>query len=679
MKYLKTLLLITIFSLMTVPAFAAATQLSSPKPYVEEPDMAAWERVSHAGSYEIRIVMQSDETGKTVTRTFSTTLNRVDLSLFALGNTVTFSVRALPAASAKSKYRDSSWGNCHETVGPNEYDGEPVFAGVSSGRYYLEDENGTRVTGWLKPGNSWYYFNPSERGLAVTDWADINGKYYLFGTDGRMLTGWQAWGGNWYYLDSTQGTMYTGWRQVTPNHTYYFTENAAAGQPFGSLNEAVTTASYPDSKPPYKLQQSSGGNPPAPGSGQQESKKEEADRWKSNPDGSWSYIKGGNTIRNTWEKIGDFWYYFNQNGIMLTGWQFIGSRWYYLEPSAAGRNGYKQGAMWVNATTPDGYKVNGDGCWVENGQVVTTANTGSGSGTGGSSSGTGGGTGQAQITSCRITLTVGEAGPGRCRTAEVTGASYCNVKKVTCSTAQENWNPGEAVAFTVELEAQSGWQFTAKTKYSCSDGEVTGQSGTATTRTVKLRYTPVMKLDAPTCLYINDSCELRWAPVASAGRYKVVLSGGEAGTVTKYVTEPCVDLYEYDNIERTVVNVAVSALREGSSRIYQESDKVTVNDLGTYWRTHSMNGVFERRDGRLRYLQDDGTYAKGWQQLGGSWYHFRGTGASDGPGWYQDSTGYWYYFDRAFRMVTGPVTDGGKTYVMNDGRRPDLPMGAWIQ
>lgn len=48
-------------------------------------------------------------------------------------------------------------------------------------------------------------------------------------------------------------------------------------------------------------------------------------------------------------------------GKMLTGWQQIGDGWYYFET----RTGGMQGALYVQARTPDGYQVDENGRWVE--------------------------------------------------------------------------------------------------------------------------------------------------------------------------------------------------------------------------------------------------------------------------------------------------------------------------
>lgn len=57
-----------------------------------------------------------------------------------------------------------------------------------------------------------------------------------------------------------------------------------------------------------------------------------------------------------WQYIDNLWHYFDENGYMKTGWILYKDAWYYCGES---------GAMLVNATTPDGYYVNGDGVWVQ--------------------------------------------------------------------------------------------------------------------------------------------------------------------------------------------------------------------------------------------------------------------------------------------------------------------------
>lgn len=87
---------------------------------------------------------------------------------------------------------------------------------------------------------------------------------------------------------------------------------------------------------------------------------------------------------NRWANIGGKWYFFNEAGVMVTGWIISGNHWYYLSPEngsmctgwiqpqpnawyylePVGNAQYPIGAMWANATTPDGFKVDASGRWI---------------------------------------------------------------------------------------------------------------------------------------------------------------------------------------------------------------------------------------------------------------------------------------------------------------------------
>lgn len=105
----------------------------------------------------------------------------------------------------------------------------------------------------------------------------------------------------------------------------------------------------------------------------------DASRWQY-INGSWYFFNPNNenrAIRNSWAFINGQWYFFNEYCIMQTGWVFVNGEWYYLEPSGAMATGWicagpsgpwyyldmDSGAMWHDATTPDGYYVNSDGSW----------------------------------------------------------------------------------------------------------------------------------------------------------------------------------------------------------------------------------------------------------------------------------------------------------------------------
>ena len=74
--------------------------------------------------------------------------------------------------------------------------------------------------------------------------------------------------------------------------------------------------------------------------------------WKSNSIGWWYENSDGSYVVNQWKKISGKWYYFNSSGYMAES-QWVGD--YYLG---------SDGAMLVNTTTPDGYRVDSSGKWI---------------------------------------------------------------------------------------------------------------------------------------------------------------------------------------------------------------------------------------------------------------------------------------------------------------------------
>ena len=81
-----------------------------------------------------------------------------------------------------------------------------------------------------------------------------------------------------------------------------------------------------------------------------------AGEWKKDNTDWWYQESNGTFPTKQWSNISGKWYYFDENGYMKTGWILYKDAWYYCGES---------GAMLVNATTLDGYYVNGDGVWVQ--------------------------------------------------------------------------------------------------------------------------------------------------------------------------------------------------------------------------------------------------------------------------------------------------------------------------
>ena len=77
----------------------------------------------------------------------------------------------------------------------------------------------------------------------------------------------------------------------------------------------------------------------------------------------WAYIQDkwylfdteGNMITG-WKKVEGKWYYLKSNGEMVSGWNLINNAYYFMDHN---------GAMLEDTTTPDGYRVNKNGEWIQ--------------------------------------------------------------------------------------------------------------------------------------------------------------------------------------------------------------------------------------------------------------------------------------------------------------------------
>ena len=178
--------------------------------------------------------------------------------------------------------------------------------------------------------------------LQAGTWVKEEAGWKFRKPSGEMATGWIQTASGWYYLQPETGIMATGMLRMN-DRTYYFNANPDA------VEGKMTTGWYQDAK------------------------------------GSWYFFS---TTADSTE------------GAAVTGWQWVDGRSYYFEPTA----GVNHGKMFANGVTPDGYKVNADGQWVdENGKVQivegkgyasdpaknkstgTTVRSGNGGGGGGSS------------------------------------------------------------------------------------------------------------------------------------------------------------------------------------------------------------------------------------------------------------------------------------------------------
>ena len=62
-------------------------------------------------------------------------------------------------------------------------------------------------------------------------------------------------------------------------------------------------------------------------------------------------------VSNDWYQIGGIWYFFRPSGgLAKSRWIETGGKWYYVDGN---------GSLFTNGTTPDGYRVDADGVWIQ--------------------------------------------------------------------------------------------------------------------------------------------------------------------------------------------------------------------------------------------------------------------------------------------------------------------------
>ncbi|MCI8453911.1 MAG: leucine-rich repeat protein [Lachnospiraceae bacterium] len=73
-------------------------------------------------------------------------------------------------------------------------------------------------------------------------------------------------------------------------------------------------------------------------------------------DDKWYLVGMDHTILRGWQLVNGKWYLLNWDGAMLTGWQQVNHKWYYMN---------LKGEMLSDQLTPDGYRVDKDGAWIQ--------------------------------------------------------------------------------------------------------------------------------------------------------------------------------------------------------------------------------------------------------------------------------------------------------------------------
>ena len=263
--------------------------------------------------------------------------------------------------------------------------------------YYLDNKDGKMVTGTQEIAGDNYYFNAS--GEMQTGWKWLNDAYYFYQASGSLKKGWYKENNQWYYLDANDGKMLRGSHEIAGDK-YYFDANGVMQTGWKWLDDAyyfyqasgsLKKGWYKENNKWYYLnekdgkmvtgtQEIAGDNYYFNASGEMQT------GWKWF-DGAYYFYQASGSLKKGWYKENNKWYYLNEkDGKMLTGIQEISGDKYYLNASGEMQTGWKwfdgyyhyfkaSGAMLLNGITPDGYKVDGEGRWLRDGETTTTTST----------------------------------------------------------------------------------------------------------------------------------------------------------------------------------------------------------------------------------------------------------------------------------------------------------------
>ena len=196
------------------------------------------------------------------------------------------------------------------------------------GWYYVLS-NGAKVTGWVKVGTKWYYFDPDNidsPGLMISGTEKtIAGVDYIFEANGSMRAGWYKVDDDWYYYGETSGQICSGWQNV--GGYWYYLDPVNGNKAFLGGWKVVNGALY--------------------------------------------YFNLGGAMATNWLYVGGNWYYLAGDGSMRTGWQWIDNNWYYFYYENDSHGG-SHGAM-ARARSIDGWQLQTDGSMVSGKQAEMLA------------------------------------------------------------------------------------------------------------------------------------------------------------------------------------------------------------------------------------------------------------------------------------------------------------------
>lgn len=220
--------------------------------------------------------------------------------------------------------------------------------------YLTSDNQDSFCEGWLKLGDTWYWFDPTTH-LMATGVVECNGCMYRFLDSGAMVTGWsydseaslwyysfsfgelaQGWvcdRGVWYWLDPETCAMRTGWLEDGAAEYWLDASGAMVSSRWILADDGQAFYAGSSGAILCKGVQSADGIIVTGEDGL--------------PFAGWIELDGNRFLFSDeglmltgWQELDGTWYYLNDQGIMQTGWLYWDGHWYLLGSSGAMQTGW---------------------------------------------------------------------------------------------------------------------------------------------------------------------------------------------------------------------------------------------------------------------------------------------------------------------------------------------------
>lgn len=273
------------------------------------------------------------------------------------------------------------------------------WASTEDNRWYYADDKGILKNGWQELSGEWYYLDPEDCHMHMSEvipvgeklyyvngsgqlhrqgWTSSNGGWVYAGEDAALVTGWFETDGELHYADPATGIQAAGWLcdPEDVNKWYYFGDDGKMVKGWVNDNGSI---SYTDPQTGimkfgwqlidglYYYFNTSGimviGWLNVDGKTYYMNESGALTGGWQHVDGKTYYMNASGEMQTGWQLISGIYYYFGADGSMQTGWVLVDGQYYYLSAEGHMQSGWQH----VDGST---YFLNASGVMQVGWQVI---------------------------------------------------------------------------------------------------------------------------------------------------------------------------------------------------------------------------------------------------------------------------------------------------------------------